>query len=175
MTYHFFAMRGYRPIPASSWTAFWDRKSSVPTYRTMTTSVTITMRLMFTISGLFGHTTRFISARTSLKYPVRYRVVRIKKLGLAALAAFAISSIRPSAPGFVHAGPLYVTCDAPTGGAGLDSGRPGGARTPNIRFWRPALYQLELLACPATARGECGRPMGLARLLVDRVAAAPLA
>ena len=26
-------------------------------------------------------------------------------------------------------------------------GRPGGIRTPNIRFWRPALYQLELLAC----------------------------
>ena len=25
-------------------------------------------------------------------------------------------------------------------------GRPGGIRTPNIRFWRPALYQLELLA-----------------------------
>ena len=26
-------------------------------------------------------------------------------------------------------------------------GRPGGIRTPSIRFWRPALYQLELLAC----------------------------
>ena len=26
-------------------------------------------------------------------------------------------------------------------------GRPGGIRTPNIRFWRPALCQLELLAC----------------------------
>jgi hypothetical protein len=26
-------------------------------------------------------------------------------------------------------------------------GRPGGTRTPNIRFWRPALYQFELLAC----------------------------
>ena len=25
-------------------------------------------------------------------------------------------------------------------------GRPGGTRTPNTRFWRPALYQLELLA-----------------------------
>ena len=25
-------------------------------------------------------------------------------------------------------------------------GRPGGIRTPNIRFWRPALYQFELLA-----------------------------
>jgi hypothetical protein len=25
-------------------------------------------------------------------------------------------------------------------------GRPGGIRTPNIRFWRPALYQLELRA-----------------------------
>src|SRR5215475_2412688 len=27
------------------------------------------------------------------------------------------------------------------------AGRPGGIRTPSIRFWRPALYQLELLAC----------------------------
>ena len=26
-------------------------------------------------------------------------------------------------------------------------GRPGGIRTHNIRFWRPALYQFELLAC----------------------------
>src|SRR5688500_7368383 len=26
-------------------------------------------------------------------------------------------------------------------------GRPGGTRTPNMRFWRPPLYQLELLAC----------------------------
>ena len=25
-------------------------------------------------------------------------------------------------------------------------GRPGGTRTPNMRFWRPPLYQLELLA-----------------------------
>jgi hypothetical protein len=24
-------------------------------------------------------------------------------------------------------------------------GRAGGIRTPNIRFWRPALYQFELL------------------------------
>ncbi len=24
-------------------------------------------------------------------------------------------------------------------------GRPGGTRTPNMRFWRPPLYQLELL------------------------------
>jgi hypothetical protein len=32
-------------------------------------------------------------------------------------------------------------------------GRPGGIRTPNFRFWRPALYQLELLACvPAPTR-----------------------
>src|SRR5260370_19196341 len=32
----------------------------------------------------------------------------------------------------------------------LDSGeidRPGGIRTPNPRFWRPMLYQFELLAC----------------------------
>ena len=29
-------------------------------------------------------------------------------------------------------------------------GRPGGIRTPNMRFWRPPLYQLELLACNAT-------------------------
>src|SRR5688572_10989396 len=27
------------------------------------------------------------------------------------------------------------------------SGRPGGIRTPNPRFWRPMLYQFELLAC----------------------------
>src|SRR5438093_5849383 len=27
------------------------------------------------------------------------------------------------------------------------SGRPGGTRTPNMRFWRPPLYQFELLAC----------------------------
>src|SRR4029453_202668 len=26
-------------------------------------------------------------------------------------------------------------------------GRPGGTRTPIMRFWRPPLYQLELLAC----------------------------
>ena len=26
-------------------------------------------------------------------------------------------------------------------------GRPGRTRTPNIRIWSPALYQLELLAC----------------------------
>ena len=26
-------------------------------------------------------------------------------------------------------------------------GRPGGTRTPSIRIWSPALYQLELLAC----------------------------
>src|SRR5580700_3318204 len=26
-------------------------------------------------------------------------------------------------------------------------GRPGGIRTPNPRFWRPMLYQFELLAC----------------------------
>ena len=29
----------------------------------------------------------------------------------------------------------------------INAGRPGGIRTPSIRFWRPALYQLELLAC----------------------------
>src|SRR5512145_831431 len=27
------------------------------------------------------------------------------------------------------------------------NGRPGGTRTPNMRFWRPPLYQFELLAC----------------------------
>src|SRR6266511_1042257 len=27
-----------------------------------------------------------------------------------------------------------------------ESGRPGGTRTPNMRFWRPPLYQFELLA-----------------------------
>src|SRR5688572_8812116 len=29
----------------------------------------------------------------------------------------------------------------------IRGGRPGGTRTPNMRFWRPPLYQLELLAC----------------------------
>src|SRR5687768_1983586 len=29
----------------------------------------------------------------------------------------------------------------------ISADRPGGIRTPSIRFWRPALYQLELLAC----------------------------
>src|SRR5688572_10408580 len=29
------------------------------------------------------------------------------------------------------------------------AGRPGGTRTPNMWFWRPPLYQLELLACEA--------------------------
>src|SRR5471032_2408036 len=36
-------------------------------------------------------------------------------------------------------------------------GRPGGTRTPNKRFWRPPLYQLELLAyrfTPICTRGR---------------------
>ena len=32
----------------------------------------------------------------------------------------------------------------------ISAGRPGGIRTPSIRFWRPALYQLELLACTSS-------------------------
>ena len=34
----------------------------------------------------------------------------------------------------------------------ISIGRPGGTRTPNIRFWRPALYQFELLAYVNTLR-----------------------
>jgi hypothetical protein len=45
-------------------------------------------------------------------------------------------------------------------------GRPGGIRTPNIRFWRPALYQLELLACIRASNGQ------LLCFLVRRVLAA---
>src|SRR5437867_12504880 len=36
------------------------------------------------------------------------------------------------------------------------SGRPGGTRTPNMRFWRPPLYQFELLAC-SSQKAECRR------------------
>src|ERR1700710_1271126 len=32
----------------------------------------------------------------------------------------------------------------------LETGRPGGTRTPNPRFWRPMLYHYELLACAVT-------------------------
>ena len=39
-------------------------------------------------------------------------------------------------------------------------GRPGGTRTPNTRFWRPLLYQLELLA-------SCFKPLSLAVTLVE--------
>ena len=46
------------------------------------------------------------------------------------------------------------------------SGRPGGIRTPNMRFWRPPLYQLELLAC-------AWHP--LAGFAMHRVGLAPLA
>src|SRR6266487_3988050 len=35
------------------------------------------------------------------------------------------------------------------------SGRPGGTRTPNMRFWRPPLYQFELLAC-SSQKAEVG-------------------
>src|SRR4029077_1938926 len=35
-------------------------------------------------------------------------------------------------------------------------GRPGGIRTPNPRFWRPMLYQFELLACASTIRFTTG-------------------
>src|SRR5947199_2792391 len=47
------------------------------------------------------------------------------------------------------------------GGAALRSGRPGGTRTPNMRFWRPPLYQFELLACLNSrqwAVGSCRLP-----------------
>ena len=47
----------------------------------------------------------------------------------------------------------------------MEIGRPGGIRTPNIRFWRPALYQLELLAC------TCNNLIRLFRFLVRSVLA----
>ena len=34
----------------------------------------------------------------------------------------------------------------PTGIHSRISGRPGGTRTPNLRFWRPLLCQIKLLA-----------------------------
>ncbi len=39
-----------------------------------------------------------------------------------------------------------ASCESRTSRTHLKNGRPGGTRTPSIRFWRPALYQLELLA-----------------------------
>ena len=54
------------------------------------------------------------------------------------------------------------------------SGRPGGIRTPSIRFWRPALYQLELLACTLLKDHLVIVPDSeLFRLLMDGVMTAP--
>jgi hypothetical protein len=56
-------------------------------------------------------------------------------------------------------------------------GRPGGTRTPNMRFWRPPLYQFELLACtshtlPALSFQDAACS---ARLLVRSVSTAAVA
>src|SRR5215475_10463313 len=54
------------------------------------------------------------------------------------------------------------------------AGRPGGIRTPSIRFWRPALYQLELLACiPLKDHLMIVTDLELFRLLVHSVVPAP--
>src|SRR5690606_29176216 len=50
-------------------------------------------------------------------------------------------------------GDCAVASDEPVlKSASCSSGRPGGNRTPNLRFWRPLLYQLSYwpkLCCPA--------------------------
>src|SRR5262245_12951588 len=40
----------------------------------------------------------------------------------------------------------------------IRTGRPGGTRTPNLRFWRPATYQCELLACIETRGHSASTP-----------------
>ena len=76
------------------------------------------------ISFRGGQETFFISSRTSLKKDFR-RVHREPTYSTAAVVTFPPNCCR--ATRFV---------------ALLDSGRPGGTRTPNPRFWRPMLYQL---------------------------------
>ena len=56
-------------------------------------------------------------------------------------------------------------------------GRPGGIRTPNQRFWRPPLYQFELLACvkPYSKPGSPPYPALLPGLPMKSVCPAELA
>ena len=57
------------------------------------------------------------------------------------------------------------------------TGRPGGNRTPNPRFWRPVLCQLSYwpVPCAARARWPPGQPLYLLRLPMHRVRATPSA
>src|SRR6266550_849950 len=82
-------------------------------YSANTTVATITTTVVETTSLRFGQVTFLTSARTSL-YPSR-RVVT-HSFGLLMMSVAVCS----------------IGCP----------GRPRGARTPNLRFWRPLLYQL---------------------------------
>src|ERR1700687_3302252 len=42
---------------------------------------------------------------------------------------------------------LFMSPSSPRRLESGEIGRPGGIQTPNPRFWRPMLYQFELLAC----------------------------
>jgi hypothetical protein len=54
-------------------------------------------------------------------------------------------------------------------------GRPGGTRTPNMRFWRPPLYQFELLACKLLSSKINPGAWPLTGLLVRRMSPASIA
>ena len=78
------------------------------------------------ISFRDGQETFFISSRTSVKKDFK-RVHREVTYSAAAVVTFP---------------PIRLTAFPPRGIALDYSGRPGGTRTPNPRFWRPMLYQL---------------------------------
>src|SRR5450759_3671796 len=94
MTYQRLAMR-QPTILARPWMAQEATESSMKIRTMKMASVMTTTHEELRTSLRFGHTTRLSSAWTSLKY----RLSRMKMVGLAALAlAWAISSDRPLGP-----------------------------------------------------------------------------
>src|SRR5207248_7893400 len=101
-----------------------------------TTVATMTSTFVPTTSLRFGQVTFFISAMT-LFQPSRTAVIHSRGF---AMTAFSLSgSIRTPLVSFWAERGLV--------------GRPRGARTPNLRFWRPLLYQLSYW--PASAAKAC--------------------
>src|SRR2546430_2560512 len=96
----------------------------------------MTTTVVPTTSLRFGQVTFFISAMT-LFQPSRMAVIHSRGF---AMTAFSLSgSIRTPLVSFWAERGLV--------------GRPRGARTPNLRFWRPLLYQLSYW--PASAAKAC--------------------
>src|SRR5262249_30437874 len=109
--------RSRRPMP----------KSSSQRYTPKNADVRITTTVVAYTSLRDGQVTRFSSLRTSLRNR-RMRSIRPPAACLTESSVVVFSAITP---------PLPDVLSPPA-----KTGRPGGNRTPNPRFWRPVLCQL---------------------------------